>query len=120
MDTERDPYGDCTNCGATLPEYAATCDRCHAIRGDEGSGCPRFSEQARAAGESLGGLLRLYPAEGCRVRFVGWCPAGAFGLSFDGGLVWIQDWGYMSGVTVSGGSLSFEGRAADLETGDPL
>jgi hypothetical protein len=107
----------CGNCGSNVALDRRTCDRCLAEEGNQGSGVPQFSGEARDTGESLGGLLRLYSVNGVGVRFVGWCPGGAFGLDANGGVVWVEDWGYMADLSVENGQLRFSGRLADIETG---
>jgi hypothetical protein len=82
-----------------------------------GTGVPRFSAEARAAGEHLGGLLSLHAATGATVRHVGRCPAGAFGVDARGRLVWVADWGWLSSLSVDGSELRLDGRPTDLETG---
>jgi len=111
---------DCPNCGATSHLTSKKCGRCAEVWDTPGTGKPRFSAAARDAGQNLGGLLRLYDAAGARVRHVGWGPAGAFGLDAAGDVVWIADWGYMTGVEVDGSELRLAGKAADLETGQLL
>lgn len=107
----------CRNCGSTLALHGRVCDRCFAEEGRAGSGVPQFSAEARDVGESLGGLLRLHSVNGVGVRFVGWCPAGALGLDANGGVVWVEDWGWMADLSVEHGELRLAGRLADLETG---
>lgn len=107
----------CRNCGATIALDARACNRCFEEDGRPGSGVPQFSNEARGAGESLGGLLRLHPADGVRVRFVGWCPAGAFGLDANGRVVWVEDCGYLAHLSVENGQLRYSGQLANLETG---
>jgi hypothetical protein len=82
-----------------------------------GTGCPRFSAEARAAGGELGGLLKIYSAAGNRVKHVGWCSGGAIGMDAMGSLIWVADWGHMSSVSVDGTDLRFGDRPADVETG---
>ena len=81
---------------------------------------PRFTPEAREAPGEMGGLLKLYRANGDRVRFVGWCPGGALGIDGAGVVVWVENWRHMSGVSVSGKELRLEGRPADIDTGKLL
>ena len=98
----------------------ACCDRCGEQWNEPATGIPQFSEEARAAGVSLGGLLRLHPAQGAQVRYVGSCPAGAFAMDVTGALIWIADWGYLVGLVVDGTRLELAGRSADINTGKLL
>jgi hypothetical protein len=110
----------CANCGATVSLESAYCNLCSAHASRPDSGAPRFGEKARETGESLGGLLALHAVDVRRVRFVGWCPAGAFGIDAHGEVSWIHDWGYMAEVTIESGQLRLAGRVADLDTGELL
>ncbi len=113
-------WRDCPNCDATVDATLGVCDRCGEDIKAPGTGRPRFSAEARDAGVEMGGLLKLYPAAGARVRYVGWCPGGAIGIDAAGQLVWVANWAYMGSVEVDGAKLRFEGRPADIETGKVL
>lgn len=110
----------CPNCAANVAKELDQCDRCHERWSEPGTGRPQFSQEAREAGEDMGGLLRLYPTESPRARFVAACPAGAFAVDAGGKLLWVADWGYMSSVDVDGAKLRLNGKLADLETGELL
>ena len=109
---------DCPNCGATLESTSPECDRCHERRDAPGTGRPRFSAEAREIG--LGGLLKLYEAQGRVVRYVGRCPGGAFGLDEAGTVVWVEDLHYLASLECEGSVLKLNGKLADVDTGKLL
>jgi hypothetical protein len=110
---------DCPNCGATVKGQTQSCDRCGEAWGTPGSGAPRFSKESRDAGESLGGLLTLHSVLGNVARYVGRCPAGLFGLSQGGDLVWINDVDWVSSVTFAGSTVVLNGAILSVDTGKP-
>lgn len=110
----------CLNCGSTLEIDTGKCDRCGEYAGDPGTGRPHFLKQTREAAEGLGGLLKLYAVNGLRVRYVGWCPAGALGIDADGMTVWLIDWGYVGRVSVENGELRLDGKLVDIDAGQLL
>lgn len=111
---------ECANCGATIHRTSAACNRCGERPATPGGGQPRFSQEAKDAAVSLGGLLELYRSASPTVPYVGWCPAGALGVRPDGAVAWVADWGWMSQLEVSGIELSFDGKSADIATGELL
>lgn len=111
---------ECPNCTATLAAGADTCNRCGERMNEPGTGRPRFTEASRDAGPGLGGLLSLIPVGGVRVRYVGACPAGAFGVDAAGELVWTIDWGWVGKVLVDGTDLRLDGVRVELDTGRVL
>lgn len=108
---------DCPNCGATVEGASAACSRCGERLSAPGNGRPRFLPESRDAALDLGGLLQLYEVAGSRVRYVGRCPAGVFGLDESGSLIWTLDWGYMGRVETDGSELRCEGKLVDIDTG---
>jgi hypothetical protein len=109
------------NCGATvtaLPD--APCDRCGAEASGVRGAVVIFTERARDTGIWLGGLLRLFAVNGHMVRFVGYGPAGAFGIDQDGHLIWCEDWGWMSSCEWRDGKLYLAQQETDPDTGKPV
>jgi hypothetical protein len=115
-----EPSQVCANCAATLSVTTLRCDRCGADPKIASTGQPRFSDEARETGLWLGGLLKLHAVDGARVKYVGWCPAGAFGLDAQGEIAWVEDWGYLSTLTIENGALWLAGKLADIESGKLL
>jgi hypothetical protein len=107
----------CGNCGATVNVALDACDRCSANLKSLADAVVVFSEEAREAGQNLGGLLTLTRVRAEKVAFVGWCPGGAFGVGKDGRLIWSEDYGYLMSLEYRDEKLYFAGRETDPNTG---
>ncbi|MEO7331381.1 MAG: hypothetical protein ABI193_22590 [Minicystis sp.] len=110
----------CKNCGATVDANLKICDRCAADIETASGAIVTFSEEAREAGESLGGLLKLLPVNAEKVAFVGRCPGGAFGVDNAGRLIWCENWGYLVSLEYKDGKLYLADRETDPNTGTDL
>jgi hypothetical protein len=112
-------WRECPNCGGSLESAESVCYRCGEERSLYGSGHPRFTLEARRVPLELGGLLKLFPANGAVVRHVGWCPAGVVGIDAFGALIWQLDLGYVGSIEVEGGTVRIDERPYDVDSGRP-